>query len=83
MKIVDISKFNSDELFFCYSPNLYKFLRYKKDIMPIGIKVNQKTHKKYSIFVKSPDLQACLDEWKNNKITGKLAIKGDVKWEKD
>jgi len=83
MRVVNINEFSQDELFFCYSPNLYKFLRYKKDIEPIDIKVNRRTHKKYSVFIKSPELQNCLDEWKANKTNGIFAIRRIIKWTND
>jgi len=83
MKVVNTDVFNQDELFFCYSPNLYKFLRYKKDVEPIDIKVNRRTHKKYSVFIKSPELQTYLDEWKNNKINGDFAIRRAKQWTSD
>lgn len=51
-----------------------------KDLHPIEVRVNNRTGKTYSVFVKGEQLQACLDEWKENKISGNLAVKGGGTW---
>lgn len=66
---------NQDTVFYyCYSPNLYKFLRWYKKIEPIDIGVHRITNKKYSIFIKCDILQKALIQWRQNKVTGNLAI---------
>lgn len=58
-------KFSKDEVFQCYSLKLTQFLHDKK-IMHIGRGTNPNNQKQYYTFLKSPELQMALDEWKSN-----------------
>jgi len=74
MKFMDFKIFDQKDFYFCYSKNLYKFLRFIKSIEPIDIKLDKKTNRKFSVFVKCDALQICLEEWKQNKELGKLVF---------
>lgn len=45
-----------------------------KNIEPIDIKLDKKTNRKFSVFVKCEALQVCLEEWKQNKELGKFVF---------
>ena len=94
MKFIDFEKtFKRDEVYYCGSRNLYRFLRYIKNIHEIGIKhVPKKSHNtdppnkdienikyiKCYIFVKCQKLQECLLEWSENKVTGNLIFPSKI-----
>ena len=74
MLVLNTDNINKKKLYPCYSSNLYKFLLYIKQIHPISIKVHYKTNKKFSLFVKTEELQNALTEWSNNKETNTLVF---------
>lgn len=81
MLVVNLDNIKRDDLYFCYSPNLYKFLKFIKFINPISSGIHRKKGTKFSVFIKTNELQDCLNEWKENKLSGVLAIpriEGDV-----
>ena len=56
------SQFNSDELFYCYSPALKKFLCKNKNIIYVSKGVDDEK-KKYWIFFKTDNLLDALNEF--------------------
>lgn len=70
------NNFKKSDLFFCYSLNLNNFLLNKINIQYISTGFNSKVNKKYYVYLRTPSLCEGLEEWENNKITGKLFIAG-------
>jgi hypothetical protein len=58
--------FNKEEVFYCKSPNLLKFLTEIYKIQYIN-KILNKDNKFTWVFFRSPDLDKALNEWSNNK----------------
>jgi len=50
--------------FFCYNPKLFTFLHDVKGIDYITVAKNPTTDKTFSMFYKTPSLQAAIDEYK-------------------
>lgn len=61
-------EFSKDDLFFCYSPNLKKFLCKEKNIQYIAKGINSETKKTYWLFIKTDNLSLALTEWTNNIV---------------
>ncbi len=81
MLAINLDNIDLKCLYFCYSPNLYKFLRFTKNIEPIHYGVHWSKGTKFTVFIKCEKLQICLTEWKENKENGVFAITkkvGDV-----
>lgn len=68
MIIENTRNFNKKDLFYCYSQNLYKFLRFENEIEPIKFFENEENKKGCYIFVKSNRVKDCLKKWSENKI---------------
>ncbi|MEK4030761.1 hypothetical protein MKZ02_19785 [Pseudobacillus sp. FSL P4-0506] len=54
------------DFFFCYNYKLSAFLKYK-GFHYITKAVNHKTDKMFSLYIKSDELQAALDEYRSQK----------------
>ena len=65
--------FDKNDLFYCYSPKLKKYLC-NKNLSPIGRGQNQLTNKTYWLFIRSQELLDCLSEWELNAELGIKAI---------
>jgi hypothetical protein len=57
------NEFSKDDLFYCYSPKLKKFLCQVKNISYIGKGINSDTNKTYWLFIRNKELNISLDEW--------------------
>lgn len=57
---------NTNELFFCYSINLYNFLKKDKQLNYILTGKHIKTDKQFWVFNKNQILLDALDEYKEN-----------------
>lgn len=55
--------FTKDDLFYCYSSRLKKFLGNTKSIRHIAKGVNEKTNKRFWLFFRTTELIEALDEW--------------------
>jgi hypothetical protein len=56
-----------DNYFFCYSPNLYKHLKYNNNISYITKGINPSTKKTFWIFEKTDHLKQILNHWSLDK----------------
>lgn len=63
-------EFSKQDLFFCYSPPLKKYLCKIKNIAYISKGINNETKKSYWLFIKTNELSEALIEWSNNKEKG-------------
>jgi len=68
--------FNKEDLFYCYSLNLKKFLCKTKGISFIGKGINSESKKEYWLFIRSEELNSYLEEWSTNAKNGIKAISG-------
>lgn len=57
---------NTNDLFFCYSINLYDFLKKEKQLSYILTGKHIKTDKQFWVFNKNKILLDALDEYKEN-----------------
>lgn len=55
-----------NKIFCCFSYPLVSFLS-KHKIKYEVVALNEKTHKKMWIYIKTPDLIIALEQWSNNK----------------
>jgi hypothetical protein len=67
--------FSKEDLFYCYSPNLKKYLCKTKNISYIGRGMNSESNKTYWLFIKTQELSDSLLEWANNANNGIKAVK--------
>jgi len=57
----------TNNYFFCYSPNLYKHLKYNHNISYITKGTNPSTYKDFWVFEKTDQLKQILDTWTKKK----------------
>ena len=74
MLILNCKNISKTDLYYCYSPNLYKFLRFVKNIEPLKIGTHYRKATVFSVFYKSDNFKNCLGEWTDNKKNGIYAI---------
>lgn len=63
-----------EDLYFCYSLNLHRFLKDDKEIYHINCGLNKKTNKMWFTYYKTDYLKECLKEWSLRKVTNNLYI---------
>ena len=56
---------NMPEYFYCYSPNLFRFLTLEKGIRYICCALNENTKKKFWQYKSSPELNISLSEYRS------------------
>ncbi|MFB4473322.1 hypothetical protein ACDI16_10275 [Oceanobacillus caeni] len=57
----------NEDLFYCYSKKLSTFIYEESGIVPLTIALNTKSNRLFSLYGKSPELQAVLDKYKAQK----------------
>jgi hypothetical protein len=65
--ILNMSNQIQNNYFPCYSPNLYKYLKYNHNIPYIIKGINPNTNKTYWLFETTDQLQQILNQWSANK----------------
>jgi hypothetical protein len=68
------NEFGKDNLYYCYSPKLKKYLCKTKNISYIGKGINDETKRTYWLFIKTDELSKSLLEWSDNASKGVKAI---------
>lgn len=58
--------FQEKEYFYCYSTNLYEFLRYEKGFKYICTAFHDKTMRRFWQFKKTDELMKALSEYRDN-----------------
>ena len=67
--------FKNEDFFYCYSPNLFKYLKMKKGINYICCGLNEKSFQKFWQFKRDEFLLRVLHEYKEQGV--KLGIKNN------
>ena len=57
----------NEDLFYCYSKKLSSYIYKESGIVPLTIAINPKSKRMFSLYGKSPKLQAVLDKYKEEK----------------
>jgi len=73
MKVMNWKALNKKDLFLCYSRPFCKFLE-DNSILYIDNDIDKKTNKQFFVFLKTQRLEECREQWRKNKIDGKLAF---------
>lgn len=63
-----------DDLYFCYSLNLHRFLKDEKEIYHVNCGVNKKTGRMWFTYFKTDFLDTALKEWTQRKVQNNLYI---------
>lgn len=56
-------KITNNDLFYCYSLSLHKFLNTTHNLTPLTVAINPKTGRKFSLYQRDSDLKRALDEY--------------------
>ena len=60
-----------NDLFYCYSPKLKKFLTNTKNIRFLHQGINTSSNRSFWVFIRTDELGLALAEWTNTKPTAK------------
>ena len=69
---------NELKFFYCYSPQLYKFLKQEREFRYICTGINPKTNKRFWQFLGTEKLNNALEEYKQLQVQGQWNLRTNL-----